>query len=142
MHVPTGEAPSPLSWIRGAWDSRITECPADLRDTSSQIEAELRSEAEGECEELRHGELARICLAQRLHACRGGSINLQLTSGDDVEILVRDVSKHWARGETARGELLIHMTAIAALQGLPVCSGRVVRQARCLNPHSRWRYDR
>ncbi len=126
-----GSEPSRGSEGRGIHGS--PSVPDILVDTSSRIEAELRSEAEGEREELRHGELARICLAQRLHACRGGSINLQLTSGDDVEILVRDVSKHWVRGETARGESLIHMTAIAALQGLPVrageWSGRLVSES-------------
>ncbi|MFT3943579.1 MAG: hypothetical protein QM705_07125 [Ancrocorticia sp.] len=94
-----------------------------LADTSSRMDAELRGEAEVEREELRHGESAGISLALRLHACRDRRVRCQLLNGDDVDILVRDVSKHWVRGETARGESLIQMAAIVTLQGLPVRAG-------------------
>ncbi len=92
-------------------------------DTSSLMEAELRSEAEIEREELRHGESVGISLAQRFHACRDRRVRCQLLNGDDVDILVRDASKHWVRGETARGESLIQVAAIAALHGLPMRAG-------------------
>ncbi len=121
---------------RGSEGHGIQDAPSVwdvLVDTSSQMEAELRSEAEVERAELRHGESAGISLAQRLHACHGRLLNLQLTNGDDVDLQVADVSKHWVRGETTRGETLIQTTAIAALRGLPVrageWSGRLVSES-------------
>lgn len=94
-----------------------------LADTSSQMSAELRGEAEAEREELRLGESAGISLAQRLHASRDRVVSLQLSNGDGVDLRVLNVSKHWVRGETTRGETLIPMMAIATVQGLPVRAG-------------------
>ncbi len=94
-----------------------------LADTSSQMSAELRREAEAERGELRLGEAAGISLTQRLHASRDRLISLQLSNGDGVDLRVLNVSKHWVRGESTRGETLIPMTAIATVQGLPVRAG-------------------
>ncbi len=46
-------------------------------------------------------------------------------AGDMSEQALRDASKHWVRGETARGESLIQMAAIATLHGLPMRAGVV-----------------
>ena len=132
-NIPDGGAPETYSHSRDPELARrfqarhkIQASPSAweiLVDTSSQMEAELRSGAEIEREELRHGELVGIALAQRLHACRDRRVRCQLLNGDDVDILVRDASKHWVRGETARGESLIQMTAIVTLHGLPMRAG-------------------
>ncbi len=94
-----------------------------LADTSSQMDAELRRETEVEREELRLGEWAGVHLAQRLHASCDRLLTFQLSHGDDVDMRVLNVSKHWVRGETTRGEALIPLAAITAVRGLPVRVG-------------------
>ncbi|WP_062528745.1 hypothetical protein [Demequina rhizosphaerae] len=87
-------------------------------DLESRLEAEERAEVEAEIAERTRDERAAVTLAGRLAAHAGGRVALVLRGGGRVAGAVADLAGAWVLLDTAEGQAVVPLTAVAALDGL------------------------